>query len=144
MATIAQRFQKQMQNELLEVVQRLAGEFNFDAAEGLRFINSATAADFTRTVSLKKSKKPKVSDEEKAAQLAAKAEAKAAKLAAKEAAKAAKMKERETKRVEKALKAVTIRDWKNAAKTAKKSKRELRAAAKNAARAELIAVSDSD
>ena len=60
------------------------------------------------------------------------------------AAKAAKMKERETKRIEKALKAITIHDWKNAAKTAAKSKRELRAAAKNAARAELIAVPDSD
>ena len=64
--------------------------------------------------------------------------------AKKDAERAAKMKERETKRGENALKAVTIRDWKNAAKTAKKSKRELRAAAKNAARAELIAVSDSD
>ena len=89
MATIAQKFQSQMQNELAEVVQALAAQYNFDVADALRFINTTEPQPFTRKVSLKKSKKPKKSDEEKeaakAAKLAAKAEAKAAKDAAKAA-----------------------------------------------------------
>ena len=67
MATIAQKFQSQMQNELAEVVQALAVQYNFDVADALRFINSTEPQPFTRKVSLKKSKKPKVSDEEKEA-----------------------------------------------------------------------------
>ena len=117
MATIAQKFQSQMQNELAEVVQALAAQYNFDVADALRFINSTEPQPFTRKVSLKKSKKPKVSDEEKeaakAAKLKAKAEAKAIKDAEKAKLKEAKKAEREAAKLAKkeAAKAAKLSRW---------------------------------
>jgi len=111
MSTIIQKFKSDMQYELNEVIQSLATRFNFDVADALRFINSEKGE--ARTVSLKKSKKPKKSAEEKAAvrvekekakaaKLAEKADAKEAKLVEKEAKKAAKLAEKEAKKAEKA------------------------------------------
>ena len=124
MATIAQKFQSQMQNELAEVVQALAAQYNFDVADALRFINSTEPQPFTRKVSLKKSKKPKVSDEEKeaakAAKLAKKAEAKAAKDAVKAAAKAAKLAEKEAAKAAKLAAKAEAKAAKDAEKAAAK------------------------